>query len=348
MAVSDFFHNMLLKLPPETAHNIGKWAMKHRLSAPGKFETPESKIRLFDVDLPNPFGIAAGFDKYAELHDVVQDYGFGWIEGGSFTLHGGRGNDILRLFRLSDGGLLNRMGLNCVPSYIAAEKYIRARNKFSFAPSIAKTHDPSITGDRAIEDIADSYRFLGGFGIYVAINISCPNTKEGKTFEEPDSFKDLVNALKEIGKRRPIVFKFSPGLETRKLEKLVEISHDFADGYEAVNTLPYEHSLYGKRGLSGPGLDKISAETIVSLREMTDKPIIGVGGIRTGNHAFAMSVGGANVFLCYTGFVYKHKENPFAGVDFAHKINREYREIVEYVMNKLESRKTYPTFMSSS
>ena len=80
MTFSEIVHKLLLRIPPETAHSIAKFVMKHRKLAPGRYETYKGKTKLFDVDLPNPFGIAAGFDKYAELHDIVQDYGFGWIE----------------------------------------------------------------------------------------------------------------------------------------------------------------------------------------------------------------------------------------------------------------------------
>ena len=112
-------HKILTRLPPETAHSIAIWGMKHRISAPGPFTSAFTTTDLFGVSLDNPLGIAAGFDKYAEVADRANDYGFGWIEEGSFTWEGGEGNKGRRLFRLEDG-LLNRMGLNCFPSEVAA------------------------------------------------------------------------------------------------------------------------------------------------------------------------------------------------------------------------------------
>ncbi|MBI2672531.1 dihydroorotate dehydrogenase 2 [Candidatus Woesearchaeota archaeon] len=325
MVLAGLAHSFLLWLDPERAHNIGKWAMKRRIFAPGKFHTKESETKLFDITLPNPFGIAAGFDKYAELQDVVQDYGFSFIEEGSFTYEGGEGNKKPRLFRIREtGSLLNRMGLNCLSSEEAVRRLEHAQNPYSFAGSIAKTHNPKIIGDKAIDDIINSYKLLRHLGIYTAINISCPNTSEGKTFEEPSSFKDLVSALKEVGKDRPLVFKFSPNLENQKLEQLVEIAEDISDGYEAVNTFSVQDPNYGQGGLSGPDLYLLAWVTIKRLRQLTSKPIIGVGSISTENEALAMQKLGVNVFLTFTGFVYKHKNNPYAGPGFAHKINKAY------------------------
>jgi len=327
MGLSETAHSFLARLPHEIAHSIAKFAMKWRIGAPGFYEAP-TPTRLFDIDLPNPFGVAAGFDKYAELHEVIQHYGFGWIETGSFTFGGGEGNKGKRLDRLRTGNMWNRMGLNCVPAAVAATRYCKVRNNFSFAPSIAKTHDPSILGDRAINDIVDSYTLLKSFGIYTAINISCPNTRDGKTFEDPSSLKDLIAGLESVGKVRPVVFKFSPGLERRRLEELVEVSSDFADGYEAVNTLPYEYS-FGKGGLSGPALRIEALKTVKDLRRMTHKPILGVGGISTGKEAYELRKVGANAFLSYTGFVYKHEKHPFAGPQFAWKINQDYERLLK-------------------
>lgn len=335
--LEDFCHSLLLKLPPEFSHKIGKFGMRHRIFAHGVYETETSKIKLFDVELPNSFGLAAGFDKYAQLHGVVRDYGFAWVEAGSFTAGGGKGNKGRRLLRLPDGSLANRMGLNCISSYEAAEIYGKVEDQTTFAVNIAKTHDPKKIGDEAIEDLVLSYNLLKNFGIYTAINISCPNTKEGKTFEELGSFTELLSALKGKGKGRPVVFKFSPVLLREKLEELVEISDDFADGYEVVNTRPYEHDEFGKCGLSGPSLRREALGTVKALKQMTDKTILGVGGISAGKDFFNMKEAGANVCLAYTGFVYKHKNNLYAGPKFAHRVLGVYEEILEIKDNLVEA-----------
>ena len=121
MTLDNMALSMLNMLPPEMAHSIGKFFMKRELFQPGEFTNPNSRINLFEINLPNPVGIAAGFDKYATLQDYVQKNGFGWIEEGSFTYQGGRGNPKPRLFRTNDGGTLNRMGLNCIPAEVAKE-----------------------------------------------------------------------------------------------------------------------------------------------------------------------------------------------------------------------------------
>src|SRR3989344_400688 len=328
MNFEDFWHSLLLKLDPEIAHFIAKLGMRGGVFAPGRFSTDESRTNLFGVGLDNPFGIAAGFDKHAKLHSRVRNYGFGWIECGSFTWNGGRGNAKPRLFRLEDGSLLNRMGLNNCGAIRASIIFSRVKDQNSFAVNIAKTHDPNIVGDAAIEDIVESYSSLKNFGIYTAINVSCPNTREGKTFEMPIIFQELNSALKEEGKGRPLVYKLSPGLGREKLERLVEISDDFADGYEVVNTQGIEHHEYGNGGLSGSRLRSAAVESVRTLRGMTDKPIIAVGGISTEEDAYALRQAGATVFLVFTGFVYRHKNNPYAGPRFAHRINQEYFDLV--------------------
>ena len=312
----------LSRLPAEFSHNLAKKFMKIKFFAPGRFVSDESKTKLFDVELDNPFGIAAGFDKYAELQDVVKDYGFGFIESGSYTFFGGEGNEKPRLFRDREtGGLINRMGLNGIPSYVAKERLSKAKDPYSFAVNIAKTHDERIVGELAINDIISSYKLLKDLGIYTTINVSCPNTEEGKILEDLGMFRELVDEIKTEGKGRPLVFKFSPDLEFEILEELIKISYNVADGYEAGNTLPVNHPKYGKGGLSGLMLRIPSREMVSFLRENTDKTILGCGGISTEKEVYELEERGAEVFLVYNGFVHRHKENPYAGIRFAYKIN---------------------------
>ena len=311
----------LSRFNPEFSHEVAKKFMKREFFALGRFASEESKVKLFDVELDNPFGIAAGFDKHAELQDVIRNYGFGFIESGSYTFRGGEGNEKPRIFRDEEtGGLINRMGLNGIPAYVAKERLSEAKDSY-FAVSIAKTHDPEILGESAIRDIINSYKLLKNLGIYTAINVSCSNTAEGKTFEDQGIFREFVAEIIRVGKGRPLVFKFSPDLERENLEKLIDISYCIADGYEAVNTLPIEHEIYGKGGLSGPSLRNNSRDMVSFLRENTRKTILGCGGISTEKDAYRLEERGTKAFLVFNGFVYKHKENPYAGLRFAYKIN---------------------------
>ncbi|MBI4089538.1 MAG: quinone-dependent dihydroorotate dehydrogenase, partial [Candidatus Levybacteria bacterium] len=196
--------------------------MKHKLLAPDEFKTEESKTELFGVEINNPLGLAAGFDKNGELIDSALEYGFGYVEVGSVTYEGGKGNEKPRLFRLhKEKGLLNRMGLNGDPAEIVAERLKTAKSK-AFGVNIAKTHSPDILGDKAIADFVNSYKLLKSFGIYTVINISCPNTREGRTFEDPASLRELLSAISEAGRVKPILLKLSPVI-ARADNKLTEV-----------------------------------------------------------------------------------------------------------------------------
>jgi len=325
-------HELLLKLPPETAHAIGKIGMRCGLFAPGRYKVTNpdgsNRTRLFDFELDNPFGLAAGFDKNGWLVDKVQEYGFGWDEVGSITWEGGKGNKKPRLFRLWDGMspskdmgcLLNRMGLNGNPADIVIERLKRAKNPF--AVNIAKTHNPKIMGDKAIEDMCKTYKLVtdeldySGKLIYVAINISCPNTSEGKTFEDDKCLDNLLSALEECEGVRSRLLKLSPTLTQEKAERIVEVADDMVDGYICGNTKPTDHPKYGKGGVSGWRVRTNTLDLIKIIRALTDKVIIGCGGIETGTDILEMEGNGANLFQAFNGFVLGLERGP----RFAHRV----------------------------
>ena len=318
-------HWFLFQLDTEQAHKIGKWAMKHKLLAPGEFKT-EEKTELFGVEINNPLGLAAGFDKNGELVNSALEYGFGYVEVGSVTYEGGKGNPKPRLFRLhKEQGLLNRMGLNGDPAYVVAERLRTAESK-AFGVNIAKTHSADILGDKAIRDIVNSYQLLKYFGIYTVLNISCPNTREGRTFEDPLSLKELLSAISEAVRGKPLLLKLSPSLTkaNNRLREIVSIAEEnHIGGYVCGNTLPYVHPVYGPGGLSGKLLREPALTLIQEVRKLTDKVITGVGGISTGLDMITSSATGANFFQAYTGFVMGKNRGP----DFAHKVNSEFYRI---------------------
>jgi len=319
MKVNELPHNLLLQLPAEPAHNIGKWAIKRKLLAPGKFRTKESRFELFDFELDNPLGLAAGFDKNGELVNSIRDYGFSYVEIGSLTYLGSKGNKKPRLFRIEKESLLNRMGLNGDP----AETVVARLRKTTapFAVNIAKTNDDKITGDKAIEDIVNTYRLAKDLGIYTVLNISCPNTEDGRTFEDPRCLDELLCGILETGKGRPLLLKLSPGQSRQAIHEIIEFAHDRVDGYVCGNTAPHHHPTHGTGGGSGKIVRRYSLNLIKNVRNLTKKPVIGVGGIYTGADAEETVEKGANAgFQAFNGFIL----GPNKGPRFAHKVLNEY------------------------
>ena len=318
-------YQMLKNLPPETAHDLGKWAMRRRMLAPGPIVwSDKQRPVLFGTKLPNPLGLAAGFDKNAEIVDEAIDYGFGFVEVGSVTFHGGPGNPKPRMFRPDDQTIMNRMGLNGDPAERVAQRLAEVKAQF-FGVNIAKTHSPDILGDKAIEDICSTYRLVKAFGMYTAINVSCPNTREGKTFEDPAPLAELLAALSAIRETSapPIMVKLSPVLDPResdgawRLNAVLDVCEQARiDGYICCNTLPTEHPKYGRGGLSGNAIRPIALRMAEFIIAKVHRPVIGCGGIYNREHLDGYLARGCVAGQVYNGFV----RGPEAGVRFAHRV----------------------------
>lgn len=273
---------------------------------------------FFSHHFTSPLILAAGFDKNGLIIEPLPLLGFACEVVGSITAKGSKGNKRPRLWRLpKEKGILNRMGLNGNPADVVGEVL---EGKDNYIVSITKTHDPKIMGDEAIDDFVTSYRLLKDLGIYTEINISCPNTVEGKTFENPDDLESLLKTLIAEGKGKPLLIKISPNLDYEILQGLVEVSEDKVDGYVATNTLPYIHPKFGKGGLSGLPLQSYSLRSIATLRSLTNKPIVGVGGLFTGQDAFNALSAGADLLQAYTGFIYR---GPLFASKLASELDKE-------------------------
>jgi dihydroorotate dehydrogenase len=297
------------------------------LRMPGKYMSSGETITLFGYIIPNPLGLAAGFDKNGELPDVVQDYGLGWVEVGSVTLHGGLGNAKPRMFRIEGYDILNRMGLNGVRAELVAHG-LRRFAPNTLAVNIAKTNNPDIMGDMAIRDMVDSYKLLKGLGLYTVLNISCPNTADGKTFEDHSALRELLFGIKDAGVQGPLLLKLSPTLISSPTHLgqllIVALAHG-VDGFVLCNTYPYTHPRYGKGGASGSLVFSAMLDTVRFVRARTDKTIIACGGIFTPYELLTTKAAGADFFQAYNGFV----RGPCAGVGFAHKILSGYEKITK-------------------
>ena len=315
-------------LPAETAHDLGKWAMRHRLLSPGPLHVkPEAAPVLFGTPLPNPLGLAAGFDKNGQVVEAALDYGFGFVEVGSVTRLGGPGNARPRMFRVNGTTLMNRMGLNGDPAEVVAARLALLQTPY-YGVNIAKTHAPDILGDAAIDDMLGSYRLLHRFGLYTAINVSCPNTREGRTFEDPEPLKDLLTAiaLARHGIRTPpVMVKLSPALDpleeggTQRLSAVLEVCEAAGvEGYVLCNTLPAEHPKFGRGGMSGAAVRERAYRMVEFVKQRLNRPIIGCGGIYDHDDLNGYLKRGCIAAQAYNGFV----RGPQAGVRFAHRVLR--------------------------
>ncbi len=270
------------------------------------------------LKVPNPVGLAAGFDKNATLAEFCNALGFGFREVGSITAKPSSGNPKPRLFRIpEDNGLINRMGLNNDGADIIQKRIQSASDKPGV--NIAKTHDPKIEGQAAIDDYVYSFNKLAPVARYITVNVSCPNTAEGKTFESPETLEELLSALsaERTDTTPPVFIKFSADLDQRTLAQLLQITEDHnVDGYVCCNTSTDRASLatspnqlhdIGKGGISGRPVHRKSCEMLKFIREQTPSPRIltGVGGISSAEDAQELIASGADLVQLYTGLVYE-------------------------------------------
>ena len=281
--------------------------------------TPGLEQEIFGLKFPNPIGLAAGFDKNGTTPKAMQALGFGFVEVGSITAKPSEGNARPRAFRLTeDRSLINRMGLNNEGADLITERLRNLKLDIPLGINIAKTNDASIHGDAAIRDYLYSYQKALPVADYITVNISCPNTGEGKTFEDPKALDDLLTAL-QPGKEshKPTLIKFTVDIERESLENLVAICEEHGvDGYVATNTSSVREGLrtsdeklakIGNGGLSGKAIQHRSTQVVKWLSEITKggKPIVGVGGIHDLDSAIEKLSAGASLLQIYTGMIYE-------------------------------------------
>lgn len=309
-------HEMALQLASKTHQH--PYLAKLAKSVYG-MKTPGLEQELFGLKFPNPIGLAAGFDKNGTTPKAMQALGFGFVEVGSITAKPSEGNPRPRAFRLTeDESLINRMGLNNEGADMITKRLKDINLDIPLGINIAKTNDASIYGDAAIRDYLYSYEKALPVADYITVNISCPNTGEGKTFEDPLALDDLLAALQPGKKnRKPTLVKFTVDIEQSSLEKLVAIceEHDVS-GYVATNTSSVREGLktspkklqqIGNGGLSGKAIQQRSTKIVKWLSEITEgrKPIVGVGGIHDVDSSVEKLEAGATLLQIYTGMIYE-------------------------------------------
>lgn len=288
--------------------------------------SPRLAVELAGTRLSNPLGLAAGFDKNGDLVEHLRLMGFGFAEIGSVTARPSAGNPRPRVFRLpEDQAVINYMGLNGQGAASVAAKLAVAHPSVPLSINIAKTNDPSIVGERAVQDFVDSFRAVRNLSaIYVAINVSCPNTHETKLAEVATIDNVLGEIVKLNSRDLPLFLKLSPDSDAEMLQNVAQVAakHDLA-GFicgntsvdrSAVKTAQETLKSIGPGGLSGPPIREKALAVCRQMYELKQEgqQIIACGGIGSGADAFRFIQAGATAIQLYTALVYGGPFLPFS------------------------------------
>lgn len=308
---------LLFSLDPETAHHLA--LRLAGFSFPRK--TPWKPVRVMGIDFPNPVGLAAGLDKQAEHVDALARLGFGFLEVGGVTPRPQPGNSKPRLFRLPEArAIINRFGLNSVGVEAFAENLRRARTKAVIGVNIGKNRDTP--NERAHEDYERCLEVVYPYAHYVSVNVSSPNTQGLRDLQSEAALAMLfqgLNAKRRVlqdkhGRTVALVLKIAPDLDDAALAGVAEVARrQRIDAIAATNTTISREGVQGMRhadeagGLSGAPLFARSTEVLRKLNRLlkNEVPLIGVGGIMSGEDARAKFAAGASLVQVYSGLIYR-------------------------------------------
>jgi dihydroorotate dehydrogenase len=284
------------------------------------FEHPDLVQEVAGLRFRNPVGLAAGFDKNAEMVDQLEALGFGFIEIGTVTPRPQPGNDKPRLFRLKqDHALINRMGFNNKGATVAAAKLKQRKSKILVGGNIGKNKDTP--NDQALSDYLICFRELFDVVDYFVVNVSSPNTPGLRDLQEKEPLTALLRELQTKNKEKfnpkPIFLKIAPDLTFSQLDDIIDIvkqtgiagviATNTTISREKLRTSKQEVEKIGAGGLSGAPLAHRATEVIRYLCDRSNNvfPVIGVGGIASPSEAMEKRKAGAGLIQLYTGFIYE-------------------------------------------
>ncbi len=323
----------IFKFDPETAHNLAVKALKYSvIPNKQKFRYKLIETEIFGHKISNPIGLAAGFDKDAEVYNSILKLGFGFVEVGTVTPLKQFGNPKPRVFRLEeDKALINRLGFNNSGADTIQSRIKKNPPKGLFGINIGPNKD---TKNR-IEDYLIGLRKFYNLADYLTINISSPNTENLRSFHNQTEFKELLKAIEEEKKslktQVPTIIKISPDISDKEIDQISQViisynipaiivsntSDRSRDNLKNINKLE-------KGGLSGKPIEKKSNITINKFFKNLGKKIkiIGVGGVDSGKSAYEKILNGASLIQLYTGMVYR-------GPSIANKISEDLNDLVK-------------------
>ncbi|MCO6004251.1 quinone-dependent dihydroorotate dehydrogenase [Actinoallomurus purpureus] len=328
MMYSLVFSLILRRLPAETVHRMSFAGLRLLGAVPGAVpllrralgpRDPALRVRALGLELPGPLGLAAGFDKDAEVYEALGAFGFGFVEIGTLTARPQPGNPKPRLFRLvRDRAIVNRMGFNNHGARAAAARLRRHRNVI-VGVNIGKTK--VVPEAEAVADYVESTEALAALADYLVVNVSSPNTPGLRNLQAVEHLRPLLTAVREAAdrvsdRRVPLLVKIAPDLADADVDAVADLALELGlDGIIATNTTisrdglatdPAEVEAAGAGGLSGAPLKRRSLEVLRRLRDRAGDRLvlISVGGVETADDAWERLRAGATLVQAYTALIY--------------------------------------------
>jgi dihydroorotate dehydrogenase len=331
---------LLRLLEPERAHALAiRAARRSRSQPPAEAADPRLTVEALGLSLPNPIGLAAGFDKNGVAPDALLGLGFGFVEVGTVTPLPQEGNPRPRLFRLpADRALINRLGFNNDGQYALAERLEgRGARGGIVGVNLGANRD---SADR-LHDYVAGVRLFAPLASYLTINVSSPNTPGLRELQGREALASLMAqasaaraaAAAECGRRTPLLLKIAPDMGDKALGELIDTAlAGGVDGLIIANTTVGRPKLKSRRnvdqlgGLSGPPLFEPSTAMLARARQLAgpDFVLVGVGGVDGPAAAWSKIAAGADLVQLYTGLIYGGPSLP--------------RRIVAGLLRRLEER----------
>lgn len=317
---------------PETAHHFALKALQTGVAPlPAPVLSPRLNVTLAGLALPNPVGLAAGFDKNAMALAGLARVGFGFVEVGAATPRAQEGNPRPRLYRLpADRAVINRFGFNNEGVAAIAPRLAKRPKGMVLGLNLGANKD---SADRAA-DFAQVLRDCGAYLDFATVNVSSPNTESLRELQGAAALaallKGVMEARAELPRAIPVFVKIAPDLSDLELSEIADVAlQSGIDGIVATNTTLDRKGLKSasageKGGLSGAPLFEKSTRLVARLSQLTDGklPLIGVGGISSAEDAYAKICAGASAVQLYTALVYQ-------GLSLIPQINRGLLDLLD-------------------
>ena len=327
--------SLIFKLDPELAHNLAVKSLKFNF-VPNILDqdkdNPLFQNKIFNKNLDNPIGMAAGFDKNAEVYNSLFKLGFGFVEVGTVTPLKQYGNPKPRVFRLvEDEALINRLGFNNVGARNVVDR-IRSNSQIGL---LGINIGPNKNTKDRLNDYIQCLKIFHELADYITINISSPNTEDLRSFHEQTKLNELLETVekekKKLNSKIPLAVKVSPDVNDQEINQISEVllSNNIdviiiSNTSDATRENLSNTQGHQKGGLSGKPIEKKSTKLISKFYQILKGriKIIGVGGVDSGKSAYEKFLVGADYVQLYTGMVYR-------GPNIVNMIKKELKELLQ-------------------